>query len=218
MVLNSKPKFVRFQVIQDDPDNLRFRMDLIHQPLQSVGKVLHRMSLGELDMPLTDLGFKAQVQISHAVALIFIVVTFYLSWLRWQTGPSFFDQLLEPFIKTNQWAFGIIGLFIQVEHTFHASHVFGAGFRDAPHALLPGLQFVFLSVKRTVSCEILSTIPSSTNLPASNHTVQWSCPACAWLQAMEINWASPRQGSKEAALFASNSNIYVDSSRTLLTH
>ena len=53
----------------------------------------------------------------------------------------------------------------------------------------------FLSVRRTVSCEILSTTLNFTNLSANRRSVHFSCPCGAGLQASAIRRVSPQPSS-----------------------
>src|SRR5207302_5364313 len=84
----------------------------------------------------------------------------------------------------------IIRLFVQIQHILHASDKLGIHFRDAPLLVEPGLEFVFLSRRRTASRENDSAKPNSTTLPASKRRVQWLWPSGALLQAKAITWAS----------------------------
>src|SRR5262249_51872324 len=62
---------------------------------------------------------------------------------------------------------------------------------DAPLLLEPGLELVFLSTRRTVSCEQASANFSSTTRSASKLRVQRCRPSGAALQASAIKRASP---------------------------
>ena len=66
---------------------------------------------------------------------------------------------------------------------------------DTPLFLLPGLEFVFLSIWRTVSREMLSANSNSTTLSANNWSVQCVCPSGAALHAKAIRCASCRPSS-----------------------
>ena len=79
---------------------------------------------------------------------------------------------------------------VQVQHVLHSSHELPAHLRDAPFLLRPRLEFVFLSVWRTVSREMLSANPIATTLSASSCSVQCVCPSGASLQAMATRCAS----------------------------
>ena len=48
-----------------------------------------------------------------------------------------------------------VGLMVQVQHVLHSSHELPAHLRDAPLLLLPRLEFVFLSIWRTVEGDAL---------------------------------------------------------------
>jgi hypothetical protein len=79
------------------------------------------------------------------------------------------DELLGPFIKTDQRPFRIVRPLIHIQHLFHLANKLGVGIgRNDPLLVTPRLEFVFFSVFRTVSSLISSTICNSTNLSASN--------------------------------------------------
>src|SRR5262249_29996761 len=84
---------------------------------------------------------------------------------------------------------------VQVEHIFHPVDELGTNRRDAPFLLQPGLEIVFLSVRRTVSSEIESTTPRETSLSAKRCMVQtfWSSGGVEQAQAMRV--ASPLPSS-----------------------
>ena len=79
---------------------------------------------------------------------------------------------------------------IQVQHIFQAGNNGGAHLGDAPLLFLPGLEFVFLSVRRTLSYDMESANPNSTALSASKRNVQRAWPSGGLLHATAMRWAS----------------------------
>ncbi len=77
----------------------------------------------------------------------------------------------------------VIGLRIQVQHILHGRNEVTAYGWDAPLMMLPGFELILFNKDRIVSRAMCSTNPSSTALPASRRSVQWSWPAGASLQA-----------------------------------
>src|SRR5260370_10985 len=72
---------------------------------------------------------------------------------------------------------------IQLQHVFHAGDEVAAHLRDAPRLLLPRLERVFFSSRRTVDSEIDSTISISTARFASKRADHWAQPSGASEQA-----------------------------------
>ena len=98
---------------------------------------------------------------------------------------------------TNHGSLRIVGLLVEVQDLFHPPHELGVllGW-DNPLLDQVRLEFVFLSVLRTVSCESFSTMPSSTALSASSLKDQRLRPRGGSEQARAIRCASARP-SKE---------------------
>src|SRR5690606_9631142 len=90
---------------------------------------------------------------------------------------------------------GVRRLGVEIEHVLHVPDVVGTYPRDAPLLTEPGLRLVFLSVRRTVSSEIVSTTLSSTSLSASICMLQCSRPSGGSLQASATRKASPLPSS-----------------------
>jgi len=130
------------------------------------------------------------MQLSYAVPILLVAQAFPSSRLSWQTGAGFANQASPPFIVTDRGSLWVKRLLIEIQHIFHTGDIPSTSFRNTPHFLLPGLQFVFLSVRRTVLCEIASTACNCTSLPASSRKVQRTCPSGASEQAVAINVAS----------------------------
>ena len=101
------------------------------------------------------------------------------------------DQLLGPFVEADHGTLGVIRSLVDIQRVFHVAHELGVGVgRDDPLLAKPRLEFVFFSVRRTVSSLIADTISSSTSLSANNFNVHFARPSGASPQANEINRAS----------------------------
>ena len=79
---------------------------------------------------------------------------------------------------------------VEVKHVLHPSHELPTHFGNAPLLPLPRLEFVFFSIWRTVSGEMLSENPIATTLPASSRSDHRVCPSGAALQVMATRCAS----------------------------
>src|SRR5262249_28477272 len=99
------------------------------------------------------------------------------------------DELLAGLVHTDHGPERIVRPAVDLQDILHPPDELGIG-RDAPHLDGPGLQLVFLNVRRMVSCEILSMWPSSTILSARRRKVQRSRPAGGLPHAKAIRWAS----------------------------
>jgi len=181
--------------IQHDANDLCFWIDFINQPFHVVREFLHGMLARYLNVALASQGFKQHVQVGDAIALILVINPLALAGFRWQALPRLPNQSASQLVVTYLWSFGIIRLLVKVQHILHAGHILRARFWDAPHFLLPWLQLVFLSVRRTVSYETASTTPNCTSFPASSRRLQCACPSGASVQAVAIKVASARPSS-----------------------
>jgi hypothetical protein len=107
------------------------------------------------------------------------------------------QQLAGPLVEAHYGSLRIVGFLVEVQDLFHPPHELGVVLGwDHPLLDQVRLEFVFLSVLRTVSCETFSTMPSSTALSASSLKDQPSRPRGGSEQARAIRCASARP-SKE---------------------
>src|SRR5262249_57398906 len=108
-----------------------------------------------------------------AFALVLVIAPAGLTRSRIHRPPRLPDELLAGLVDTDDGAVGVVGSLVDLQDVLHPPDELGVGVgRDAPHLDQPRLQFVFLSVRRTVSCETLSTWPRSTSRVASSRSVQ----------------------------------------------
>src|ERR671926_837939 len=182
--------FVGVEVVQHDPNPLRFRIPDIDQPAHVLGKVQHRALCSDSNMPPASLRFTEQKEVARPVTLVFIVIAGRRARFGGQRHPGLRNQLLTGFSKVDLRARGIIGLLIEVEHVLHGGDKRGIHVWQAPLLFLPGLELVFLSTWRTVSRAIAGAKPSSTTLSAKSRRVQCACPSGAGVHATAIKCAS----------------------------
>lgn len=135
-------------------------------------------------------GSQRSSRIANAVALVFAVRARGLPRLCGQGSAHFRHQLLGTFVKAHDGVRAVVGRFIEIEHIFHASDQFRAHLGNTPLLLLPRLEVVFLSIRRTVSWLIESVNPHSTAFPANSRSVLRTWPAGGALQATAIRCAS----------------------------
>src|SRR6266487_1595271 len=178
------------EIVHHQANHTCLGIDLIGQPADRLSKIQPGALLAHLDTTASGQRFDEHKQVRRPQALIFRVGALRITRLdrQWLADLPMDHQWL--FVKTDQRGGGIIGLGIQVQHILHCGHKVGIDVRNAPLLMLPGLQCVFLSNWRTVSGEIPRTYPNSTALPASIHTVQWSCPSGTLLQVIAMRWAA----------------------------
>src|SRR5918992_854868 len=188
--LVQRGRFVRVEVVHNNPNHGGFRVPLIDQPLHLVGKILHCPAFRDGNMSPAGLRLNKHKEIAGAVPLVLIVVPRGSSWCGEQGRAGLPNQLFAGFIKVDLGPLGIIGLGIKVQHILHGGHELGAHFRQTPLLLLPRFEFVFLSTWRTVSWAMVSAKPSSTTLAASSRNVHRAWPAGAGVQATAITCAS----------------------------
>src|SRR5262245_49012702 len=113
------------------------------------------------------------------------------------------EELLGSFVQADQRSLRIEGTLVDIQHVFHGAHKRGVGFgRNAPALLQPGLEFVFLSVWRTVSWLTASTYPCWISRSASRCSVQRFCPLGGALQTVAMRKASAAPSSTRALRLA----------------
>lgn len=184
-----RSRSVRVEVIQGQFNDLRSGITLLHQPLHLLCEIEHRAPLGDLDVPQSGLWLDKQKEVSRAVAFILVIVARWLTGPGWYRRARLYDQLLACLIKVDLRALRVIRRGVQIQGLLHRRDELATDRRDAPLLFQPGLEFVFLSARRTVSSEIVSTTFNSTRRSASNCIVQRARPSGASLQASAIKRA-----------------------------
>src|SRR5918999_10378 len=181
---------VRVQVIQYDANHHRVGEMDVHQVFHRLCKVVCRAPVSDLDMPPAPQRLEAQEQVTAPFPMVFVVIPRRLPRSGRQGLADLTHQLVGAFIETDYRIVGIIGLGIEVQDIFHVPHEVRAYAWDTPGLLLPRLERVFLSVRRTVSSEMASITRSSTSLSASNCIVHDVRPSGGVLQARATRNAS----------------------------
>jgi hypothetical protein len=164
---------VRVEVVHHERDPFGLWSMNVDQFADFVSPVGLGPLVGHRDVPPTGQRLGEGEDVGCAVPHIFVVEALRASRLGGQWRLRFDGQLLAQLVHADQREPGIVGTLIGFQHVFHVEHKLGVVlWRNAPHALLPGLQLVFLRHWRTVSWEIDSTISNSTTRSASSRNVQ----------------------------------------------
>ena len=89
-------------------------------------------------------------------------------------------RLLGSLIETHYRPLHRVALLmVQVKDVLHPSHELPTHFGNAPLFVLPWFEFVFFSIWRMASIEMLSANAIATTLSASSCSVQMVCPSGA---------------------------------------
>jgi hypothetical protein len=123
-------------------------------------------------MPPSPCGAEDDEEALGSTPLVFIVIPSGPPRTRGDRCDDVTKELIGTLIKADDGTEGIIRLGIEIEDVLHAPQEVGSYLAQAPLPLLPGLEAVFLSVRRTVSSLISSTTPNSTSLSARSCMVQ----------------------------------------------
>src|SRR5439155_24984377 len=163
----------------------------VHQVLDHLCKIDGGALVANDHLPPTPQRFGQHEHGCHAIALILVVVTGWPAWRHRHRSARLTDELHAGLIQTHLRAPWIIRSGIDLQHILHVVDELAAGrLWQAILLLQPGLEFVFFSVWRTVSCEMASAISSSTTLSANKRSVQRLRPFGAGLQASVTRRAS----------------------------
>ncbi len=182
-----RAQLVSVEVVQHQPYRLCVRVCIINQPPHLMSEIHSSAPLGHLDMPPASFRLTEHEQVSSAVSLVLVVISFHPTRLGPDDRSLIGHQLPGCLVETDHGMVRVVVFVVQVQHVLHSSHELTAHLRDAPLLLLPRLEFVFLSIWRTVSREMLSANPIATTLSASSWIVQSACPSGASLHAMAIS-------------------------------
>src|SRR6516162_4171571 len=168
---------VGVEVIHHQRDPLRLRPMHIDQLANGLGPVGLGALIGHHQMPPAGQWFREREHIGSAVAFVLVVETLASPRCGGKRRLRFDGQLLAQFVHADQWKTRIVWALVGFQHVFHVVNKLGIVLRgNAPHALLPRLQLVFLRQRRTVSCETASTMSSSTARSANSRKVHRACP------------------------------------------
>src|SRR5208282_5554343 len=143
--------------------------------------------------------FHRHENIGRAATLVFTIVFRNGTRTRGELDADLCDQLLAALIHANHGSAGIVRTMVHFQHIFHRGHEFGRrSRRQAPALLQPGLEFVFFSVRRTVSCESSVTYSKATMRSANNRNVHRARPSGGLPQARATRWASALPSSRRS--------------------
>ena len=160
------------EIIHHQPDQLSLGEIDLNQQLHLVSEVLLGALRGHVHLAPAQQGLHAQKQIRGAFAFVLIVITCRLAGARRQRTARFADQLHRALVKADLRAPRIVRLGVQIRYIFHMPDKFRAHAGNTPAFVLPGLKVVFLSTRRTVSCERVPTCWSSIKRSARSCIVQ----------------------------------------------
>src|SRR6516164_9159045 len=182
---------VGIQIIADQDHLLRLGI-VLFQELLNAPRPFDLATLGrDPHPPPTAQRLEEHEKVGHPFALVLVVHASRLARCRIHRAPRLPDELLACLVHADDGPERIVRSFVNLEDVFHFPNEFAVGLgRDAPHLDQPWLQLVFLSVRRMVSCETLSTWPSSTSLSARRQSVQRHRPAGGLPHARAMRWAS----------------------------
>ena len=138
-----RAQLVSVEVVQHQPYRLCVRVCLVNQPPHLMSEVHSSAPLGHLDMPPASFRLTEHEQVSSAVSLVLVVISFHPTRLG-ADGRSLIDhQLLGRLVETDHGMVRVVVCVVQVQHVLHPSHELPAHLGDAPLLLLPRLEFVF---------------------------------------------------------------------------
>ena len=167
-----RAELVGVEVVQYQPDHLGIRVGLVHQPPHLVREVHGSAALGHLHMSPSTLRLADHEQVPGPVSLVLGVIACHPSGGSLDGRTHLPSQLPGGLVETHYRTLRIVLRLVQVQHVLHPRHELPAHLGDTPLFLLPGLEFVFLSIWRTVSREMLSANSNSTTYVGQ----QLECP------------------------------------------
>ena len=162
------------QIVQDHSNHLGLRVDLLHQPAHLMGEVHLGAPLRHRHMPPAGQRLAGQEQVPGPSPDVLVVLPLGTPRLRRDGRADIGQQLGGGLIEADHRPCRVVGFGLKVQHILHVGHEVGVHLGNAPLLLLPRLEGVFFKWRRTASWDSDSTRPSSTALPASARSVQWS--------------------------------------------
>src|SRR5215210_4583091 len=185
------PTRVGIQVVADQDQALRLRIVLLQESLDAPRPFDLATLRRDPHAPPTAQRLEEHEEVRHPFALVFVVHTARPARRHLHRGPRLRDELLARLVHADDGSKRIVRTFVDFKDVLHLPDELGVGLgRDAPHLDQPRLQLVFLSVRRIVSWETVSTWPSSTSLSAKRRSVHRHRPAGGLPQAKAMRWAS----------------------------
>ena len=171
------------------------RVDRFGQSKPTIKTVLLYGADNEVDLVVLDVLLRKahpteHEQIPGPVSLVLGVIALHPSRGGLNGRPHIPKQLLGGLVKTHHRTLPVVLFVVKVQHVLHPGDELPAQLGDAPFLFLPRLEFVFLSIWRTVSMDMLPANSISTTLSASRWSVQFTCPSGGLLHAMATRCAS----------------------------
>jgi len=139
------------EIVLHQDDDLSVRVDLVGEMAKAFSVILLGPSFRHHHVTLPGQRFKHHEEVGHALANVLIVIMGRLSGTARLGGAGLADQLLAGFVQTHHRTSGVIGPLVHLQDVLHLPDKFGVGLgRNTPLLAQPRLEFVFLSVRRTV--------------------------------------------------------------------
>ena len=143
---------LRVEVVHHQHQDGGFRVDEQQQVTHEPGPVASRPLVGDLHGSFARQRLNRHENVGRAATLVFTIVLGDVARTRRERIADLGDQLLAALVHADHGSAGIVWAMGHFQHVFHCRHEFGRGPRgQAPAFLQPRLEFVFFSVRRTVS-------------------------------------------------------------------
>ena len=107
-----------------------------------VAKSCNRTMFSDLHMAPGLVRIEKHEQIGRAIASIFAIVTFGLTWLRRDRLAYLANQLSRTFVEANHRMLWIGFFGVEIENVLHTRDIGTVHVRNAPHVPAPRLQVV----------------------------------------------------------------------------
>ena len=147
-------------------------------------------ALCDRDGPLPSFGLDSHEQIGRAVAHVLVVHFFGAARVHRQRCTAVADELQALLVDADDRLCARHRPRVQLKQGVHATAVLLSQRANAPHQLAPGLEIVFLSMRRTVS-RLTLAMPTSCRAARSSSTIVQRCrPAGGVEHASAVTRAS----------------------------
>lgn len=166
---------MRVELIEHEDDSLSRGVVDINQLLNAAGEVEPCALLAHQHGAPAPQGLGGQKEVDDATADVLGIVPRQSAWLGWCRGANIAEELAAGLIQAHHRTRRVDGSFVDIEHIFQMpDEVRICGRRQTPLLAQVGLEIVFLSVWRTVSYEMVSTISRRTTSSASSRRLHWA--------------------------------------------
>src|SRR5262249_11111422 len=189
------PRGVGVQVVLHQPQRCGLRVVTGEQRLHKGGVVHRGPSFPHFDIAPAGVELKGQQDAARPILLVFIMIAFDLTGAHWQDRSPLFDEKTRPLIETDERMVRVIRQLVLVEDVFHMPQIVAGNLAYAPLLREPGLEAIFFSTCRTLSCEMASVTPNCTSLSAIRCRVHRARPLGGSEQAIMVTVAATRLSS-----------------------